>query len=479
MMKKHQVHNPLPEDHVPFKIRIGWGFGGVADNYIINSLNSLGLLLYVDFFKMNPVLAGVAMFIPRLFDALTDPVVGNISDNTRSRWGRRRPYMVFGAILSALILPFIWMPPFSGSAGNVWYLNGPFFWLTVIGCIYALTYTFYVVPYTALGYELTNDYDERTRVLAWRMYIGLAASMTVPWLYRLCKLDVFSNEIIGARWVSVGVGVIVIITGLLPVLACKERDDVKKQETLNIVTALKYTLTNRPFLILLIAYLIVIIGLFSAGNLGFFINIYYVCSGDKVFAGKLGGITGTVGAVVSYLSMFVVTAVSVRFSKKSGMILGLILALAGVIGSWWVLDPRWPYAQLITTVISMLGLQGCWLMVSSMVADICDEDELKTGLRREGMFGAVNGFVLKAALALTSLIGGWLLACSGFDPDGANSGGISIDTALMMKNLIVGFQAVSLLIAIIIFIFYPISRQRAEKTRRILDERKQNEYLSE
>jgi GPH family glycoside/pentoside/hexuronide:cation symporter len=110
-------------------------------------------------------------------------------------------------------------------------------------------------------------------------------------------------------------------------------------------------------------------------------------------------------------------------------------------------------------------------MVSSMVADICDEDELLTGRRREGMFGAVNGFVLKAALALTSLIGGWLLTFSGFDPNTA-SAGISVETALMMKNLIIGFQVVALIAAIVVFAFYPISRKRAEETRRILEDRK-------
>jgi GPH family glycoside/pentoside/hexuronide:cation symporter len=176
--------------------------------------------------------------------------------------------------------------------------------------------------------------------------------------------------------------------------------------------------------------------------------------------------------------MFLITAVSVRFSKKFAMILGLSFALAGVAGAWWALDPRWPYAQVITTVIATLGLQGCWLMVSSMVADICDEDELRTGLRREGMFGAVNGFALKAALALTSLIGGWLLTFSGFDPNTADTG-ISVETALMMKNLIIGFQVVALIAAIVVFIFYPISRKRAEETRRILEERKRSAPVSE
>ncbi len=462
MNSHHQVRLPT---------RIGWGFGGVADNLIINTFNVLGLLLYVDFFRMDPVLAGVAIFIPRLADAISDPLIGSLSDNTRSRWGRRKPYMVAGVILSAVILPLLWMPPFAETGRNVWYANGPFLWLAVMGTLYTTAYTLFSVPYTALGYELTTDYDERTRVLAWRMYLGLGASLAVPWIYRLCKLEIFPDEIIGARWVSVGIGALVVFTGLLPVLLTRENQLAVKQEKLRLVEAIRYTLGNRPFQILMLSYLLFIGGLFSAGNIGGFVNIYHVCGGDKVFAGQLGGIVGTVGAVVSYLSMFLITAIATRTDKRTGLVIGLGISLVGILASWWALDPRWPYAQVATTAITMLGMPGCWLLIGSMVADICDEDELKTGRRREGMFGAVNGFVLKIAMAVTSLIGGAMLAFAGFDPDQANAGEMSTQTALTMKNLIVGAQAIGILCALVIVAFYPINRRRAEETRRILDER--------
>lgn len=567
MTKKHPVHKAPPTDRVSLPVRVGWGFGGMADNYIMNVLNMIFLVLYVQYFKMPPVLAGAALAIPRFVDAVTDPMIGNLSDNTRSRWGRRRPYMVAGAILSAILLPFFWLPP-DGGAATVWYQNPAFIFATVLGMVFAITYTLFVVPYTALGYELTPDYDEKTRVLAWRMYIGLIASMTVPWAYKLCQLDTFSNEAAGAVWVSIGFGVIIIITGLIPVFVCREREDVQKQETSPFFTAIKATMTNKAFLILLIAYIIIIVGLFSAANLGSFVNIYYICGGNKDFGGLLVAVAGTLGAIVSYFSMFLVTAVSVRTGKKTGMILGLILALIGVIGAWFAMDPRWPMAQLLTTIVACMGLQGCWLMVSSMVADICDEDELKTGLRREGMFGAINGFALKAALSFTALIGGWLLSFSGFDAEQVDRfeartiaevieparelqlGGAAFEragerfieisddkssmegskwttlwrllkgdkvffrwydfeeavedmlaglpaestpeitayatavqhgfltefaeqkrVALLMKKLVIGFQAAGLIVAIAIFTIYPITRERAEETRRRLDER--------
>ncbi|QHI69147.1 MFS transporter [Tichowtungia aerotolerans] len=418
MTQKHPAHKAPQSERVSLKTRIGWGFGGLADNYIMNVLNAVFLVLYVQYFKMPPMLAGAALAIPRIFDAVTDPLIGNISDNTRSRWGRRRPYIVVGAILSAILLPLFWTPLGLSTVSNTeWWRNIPFLYVVVLGLVYALTYTLYVVPYTALGYELTNDYDERTRVLAWRMYIGLFGSLTVPLVYRLCQLDSFGNEARGAVIVSMCMGILIIGSGLIPAWVCREREDGQHQETIRFFSAIKVTMTNIPFVIMLIAYLIIIIGLFSALSLLSFLNIYYICGGNKDFAGVIIAGSGILMALVAYGSMFLVAAVASRIGKKTAMMVGLGFALAGALGDLIALDPRWPMAQFITNIIAGMGLQGCWLMVSSMVADICDEDELKTGLRREGMFGAVNGFALKAALGLTALIGAFLLENSGFNAE--------------------------------------------------------------
>ena len=115
---------------VPLKTRIAWGFGGLADNYMFNVYNVLFLYVYVNYFNMDPVLAGIATAIPRFFDAITDPMVGNWSDNFRSKWGRRRPLIVLGTLCCAFLLPFYWMPPFLSSVKNVWYSNGPFLFVS-------------------------------------------------------------------------------------------------------------------------------------------------------------------------------------------------------------------------------------------------------------------------------------------------------------------------------------------------------------
>lgn len=500
------LHRAKASDRVTLARRVGWGFGGIADNFMANTLFALGMIIYTTAFYIPAGITGLALFVPRLFDAITDPLIGNFSDNFRSRWGRRRPLMLIGVIGCALLLPLMWFPPMLETASNPWYSNGPFWYIAILGSVYFLFYTLFMVPYTALGFELTPDYDERTRVLSWRMYLGLAASMTVPSLYWFCRKDVFGDgvegEINGARVVSIVVAGIILVTGLIPVLATREREDIERQPSINIFAAVRSTLSNRPFLILFIAYIAVIMGLFTAGTVGQFALIYYVfqaaasVDAAKDHASFLGLVMGVLAALTSYASMFLIGRLSMITGKRHGMILGLFLMLAGTLAIWVLYDPEaaintagrdlllsWGVREdiaialvpgvLIATLIGALGGQGCWLMIDSMTADICDEDELNTGLRREGMFSAVQGFARKIAFAFTVLIGGYLIQWVGFDPEAAEKGGgLSKEMSQRMLLMLMICQGGGLAIAIVVFFFYPITRQRAEQTRAKLEQRR-------
>lgn len=502
----------LSHRHLPLRTRIGWGMGGIADNFMANTLFVLGMVIYVTAFKMPAGLAGLALSIPRFMDAVTDPVVGNISDNLRTRFGRRRPMMVAGAIGSAVLLPLMWFPPMLETAQNPWYANAPFWYLAIAGSVYFIFYTLFMVPYTALGFELTDDYDERTRVLAWRMYMGLGASMTVPALYWLCRLDMFgegvAGEINGTRWVTLVLAVIVLVTGLIPVLTTKERPEAALQPTTPIFQAVRETLTNGPFLILFIAYIAVIMGLFTAGTVGTFALIYYVFSESanvdiaKDHASLLGLLAGVLAALTSYGSMFLAAGVSRKTGKRLAMMIGLSLMLIGTLSIWMLYDPNiginsqnffltqaivtaggWvglnadpesiKSGVLIATFVMAMGGQGCWLMIDSMTADICDEDELRTGKRREGMFGAAQGFGRKIAFAITVLVGGYLLQWIGFDAEAAEAaGGVTDEVGTRMLMTLILCQGGGLVIALAVFFFYPITRARAEETRDALEARR-------
>ena len=467
-----QPHIPPVPGHekVPLRTKVMWGFGGLADNFMFNTLTALGTLVYVNHFKLSPALAGLALGLPRIFDAITDPLIGNLSDNSKSRWGRRRPFMFAGVLACVVLLPLLWTLPMTETASYPWYSNVPFLYIVVVGSLLALAYTFFVVPYTALGFELTPDYDERTRVVRWRMYIGLFGSLAAGWLFRLAADDYWPSLGVGAFWVTVGVAAIVLVSGLVPVFGCKEELAIEQQDPIRFFEAVRFTMTNRPFVILFIAFVTIIVALFSAQSIAPLLMQHYMFGGDAIRLGNFQGALMTMAVPLSYLSIFLVGWVSMWTSKRTAMVGGLGLVFVGTALSFFAMDPRWPWMFFVTSFIVFLGLQGCWLMVDSMTADVCDDDELRSGRRREGMFSAVKGFALKAAQGLTFGLGGYMATAAGYDPQIVEKTGLDEATAWKMKAALVGFQCAGLLLAIAVMWLYPITRQRAEETQRKLRE---------
>lgn len=460
---------------VPLKTKVAWGTGGLADNYMLNVPNALALPIYNIHFGVSAVLMGLALAIPRIIDAFFDAMVGNWSDNTRSRWGRRKPWMIAGTLLCALILPLLWMPPFEG-------VNGKFSYFLVLSLIYFLAYSLFVVPYTALGFELTTDYNEKTRVLAWRMYIGLIGSITCPWLYKLCFLPVFKgNEVVGAGWICTGVGLAILVTGLIPVLFCRENPQALHQKKISLKEAIQDAFKNKAFQIVLIGYVLILMGLFSSGALGLYVLIHSVCNENKEMAAEISGWCGSAMALAAYLSLPLATWFSAKIGKKEAMILCLGIALAGVLCMIPVLNPYvpyWtiplfgnafqiPYLQMIPSIIFGIGMQGAWLMVSTMTADVCDEDEVQTGLRQEGIYGAVTSFAQKAALGIAAILGGLLLKVAGYTEGAVTTAAIAEN----LKTLYIGGQGLGLALGMVLFLKYSISKKRALEIRAILDQR--------
>ncbi len=445
-----------------------YGAAGLADTFLSFGIATLLMPIYNIGMGIDAKLLGFAMIIPRVLDAITDPLMGNISDNTRSRFGRRRQYVFAGAVLCAVLFPFIWMPPSASQNVIVIYLVGAM-------CLHSIFYTIFNVPYTALGYEVTQDYDERTRLFAWRFYFATAAGVTTQWLYKLC-LMAGDTEVEGVRVVSVVIAVIVLVFGIIPPLFTREKEIVEEQEKVNLFKALGCVVKNRAFVIMMISYVIIVTLLFSTGSLGLYINIFYVFDGDKDTAATVMSSVGTIMIAFAFLGMLVMKKVSELTGKKTAILMAMGIALFGVLLSWFTLRPNtsgiWWHSVALQCIHSMflgVGVQGCWLLFSSLLGDVCDDDELRTGLRQEGVYSAVNGFVNKIANALVILGAAFMLEFAGYvagtDP--------SPEIAFRMKAVFIAVQILGLGAGLALMVFFPINRKRAEETRRILDERKQ------
>ncbi|MEO0054621.1 MAG: hypothetical protein RLZZ50_568, partial [Verrucomicrobiota bacterium] len=206
-----------PQDRVSPSTRLAYGLGSLVNNLLGAAIGVMSIVLNLGL-GMDPAVVGTLMAIPRLTDAFTDPVMGYISDQTRSRWGRRRPYIFWGAISSGIVFAALWQMP----AG---YDEDFYFWFFLVGSIvFYLAYTVYATPWVAMGYELTPDYHERTRLMAVSNFMGQFAWVAAPWFYVFMEDErLFENSVEGAKGLAIMIGVFVAVAGVVPALFCRER----------------------------------------------------------------------------------------------------------------------------------------------------------------------------------------------------------------------------------------------------------------
>lgn len=454
-----------PSNHLPTWKRAAYGVGALADFLIFALINVMLIPVYVVALKLDPRLIGYASALPRFVGVITDPIVGAVSDNTRTRWGRRRPFFVVGALLCGAMLPLIWFPV--TRFGSV----GMFVYLFVILALFQAVYSLFIVPFGALGYELTSDPDERTQVLAWCPYLVTIGTFSAPWFYWLSLRPVFGcNEVIGVRWMSVAAGLAIVVCGVIPALAFREKAQAPRRsgEKTNVLGALRETARSRAFLLLLGANVLATFAVNCQSTIILYIGIYYIFGGDKAATTQLCGIAGTAVSLSTFVILPLITKLSARWEKRIALLISLAMCSIAGIATWWVFSPRCPYLMMIYSIIGSGGMTATSLMVASMTADVCDEDELRTGMRREGAFASAMGATLKATLAVMLIVGGYLPSIAGYTDV---SHPPTMNQLFNMRLLFAGIQGLLPLIGVALVWFYPITKTRAREIRRTLDDR--------
>lgn len=462
--------DPTQSTRVPLSKKLIWGSGGAADNVLYNGMSSLILPIFNVGLGVDAVKLGFAIGLPRILDAITDPLIGNFSDNLKTRWGRRRPLIFFGVIVAAFLLGLLFSPPRSFGEDQL------FWWFLIVCALFYVAYTFFMIPYSALGLEITDDYNERTRVLAWRPYMGLAIGLGIPWLYKLCFM-IGPTEAEGARavgWIMAGIAVVL---GVLPALFIKERPlPIGGDTPLPLLQSLKVTFSNGAFLALTGCVLCVLLGMFMASPLGLYLGLFYVFEGNKESAATFGGISGMILLGAGFLGIPFGTWLSARIGKRHSMLWLLALSVLFTGLSWWFFTPVNPWLSVIPAFVTGFALNGCFLIGVSMLGDVCDADELDTGRRREGIYSASLEFGKKMAIALSTLLSGYVLAATGFDQKLVIQTG---ETIYALRFGYIGVIGFSLCISAICIFFYPLTHSQAAEVRKQLDARAATKGLNQ
>jgi GPH family glycoside/pentoside/hexuronide:cation symporter len=477
-----------------------WGIGALAAHLLIQTYGQAYSIFTLGF-GLSPVLVSWCMMLPRILDGITDPFIGHLSDNTHTRWGRRKPYLLLGAISGALFLTAIWW------ANPAWSGRMQFAYLLTLCTLFYITYGIYAMAWSAVGYELTDDYNERSKVQAVGSFFLALVSLTAGWMYWLALRNAFhdgvlatarsviaagfnyqklsavlshafqdtvkgsSSEIWGMRWIAGGMGVIIILAACIAAKVCRERFTHTNREHPPMGAAFRETFRNKPFILLQGVYLCQTFAQ-RLGVVGFlvFIGTYYVCAGDKALATKVIGAGTTIGTVLVFGLLPMMKPISRWIGKKGALLAGTSVLLVVAVLQPFTLRPGHPWLLLVPQLIFTLLTPFCFTLINAIMPDVCDLDELHSGQRREGLFSAVMGLLTKMAISLSTLIMGYLLLWFGLNA----KSNIALSSTMLQRLIWVPaiLNICFNLGALVFTMLFPMDQAATAELRRQLDERR-------
>lgn len=423
---------------------------GYADFGYGMAFTMVGIYLFT--YLATRTVVGVALgatvvLVGKVWDAVTDPLVGSLSDRTDSRWGRRRPWLLFGAVPFGLTFVAIWLlPPGFGR----W---EAFAYVAFAYLLHATAYTCVAVPHAALTPELTSDYDARTALTSYRMAFGIMGVLiggVLPILLVGGDLEQWTQ----AGFVRVGmICAVVMISGPLVVFfACRERHPERVVRRISVFEGFRLVLHNRPFFIALAMYLAAWVALSMTTGMFIFFFGYWLHFGDQL------KYVLPLALLVAAGMLPVWVRVSARFGKRAAYIAGMSV-FAAVGFSTLTLGPGstsyvWPFA-----VAAGIGLSAIYVIPWSIVPDCIEYDELKTGMRREGIFYGFVTFAQKLSVAVGILILGSVLRLTTFDPAVTPSPAVLWAIQLLFGPI----PACVVLAGVVAALFYPITKREHER----------------
>ena len=454
--------------------KIAFGFGMLANQMFPAALGVFIIVLVQDL-GFAALLWGIIQFAPRIFDAITDPLMGFISDNTKSKLGRRRQYVFVGGILMGLAYVAMWqLYEDDGIIYNFIYF---FSW----SLVFYLGLTIFSVPYVAMGYEISDDFHERTQIMAIAQFIGQWAWVIAPWFWVILYDPAWFPDGAGqgVRDLSIWVAIPCTIFAIIPAIFIKSKSTLNRKDFLPVNSSYISKSIKGIFISAFEAFKIkqfkkIAFATFLIFNsfqviaaFTFLIIVHYLFNSDPASAGNWPALHGSVGALItSFLVIPLITIISKRIGKKKAFILSQLISIIGYILFWFLFIPGKPYMFLFALPFHSFGIGSLFTIMMSMTADVCDLDELENGVRREGVLGAVYWWVVKLGFGVAGLLSGLTLQFVGFDAENVTE--FAIDGMRMFYTVI---PIIGIFIAIYLMKDYEINEKRANEIKKLLNKK--------
>lgn len=444
--------------------KLAFGAGDIGPGMTANLLAFSFLIFLTTAGGLSPVAAGSVLAIGRIWDAVNDPFIGYLSDNTRTRWGRRYPWIVLGAIPFGVTFFLTWVVPDWGDTARFWYY-------VVISLLFQIFYTVVNLPYTTLTAELTKDYDERTELTAFRLGSSLFGAIAALGLGL-----VITQVIADQRQQYLVLGGICAVLSVLPLLWCvwgtypyaAQRNALQpspgEEDALPFLQQIKIALSNRAFLFVVGIYLFAWLALqMTASIIPFYATFWMGLDSYFLVALLVQGTAILMMVVVNYLSR--------RLGKQEVFYIGIGTWIIAQIALFFVQPGQVAALYLLCVVISF-GVATAYVVPWAMLPDVIELDEIQTGQRREGIFYAFMTLLQKVGLALGLFLVSLALQFSGFISEATQQP----DSALMAIRVFIGpVPMVLLAMSMLLTRFYPITRQMHQEMLLQLAERDRNQ----
>ncbi|WP_050514299.1 MFS transporter [Aeromonas finlandensis] len=417
---------------IALKEKVGYGLGDLGCNVIFQTVMAYLMFYYTDIALINAATVGVIFLMTRIIDAISDPVMGFIIDKTNTRYGRFRPYLLFGSVFLGLTAFACFTIPVDYSE------NGKIAYAAITYIVLSIAYTVVNIPYSALTSAISADPDERTKITAIRVMFAVLSGLVVAQIGNLVDFFGEGDKLLGYRY-AIGFAAF-LSTALLWITfaTTKERciADSKSETSYTLKDCVRLLSNNRPLIILSIVFLMTM----TAGFISFSMNIYFL---EHVM--KRPDLIGTsimVGTITTFLGTFFVPIVTKMYGKKETAI--VILAAFGVAHLFFAWNSYSVNSvEFYFVIVAAKGLLNAfaWSMGWAMLPDTIEYGEKQTGIRSEGLVYSAFSFCQKLGMALSGVITGFVLTQYGYDPES----GI---TTAAMDGIILLFSYIPFVLAV-------------------------------
>lgn len=435
-------------ERLPLRTKLAFGAGDLSPAIAAQIPTFFQFFFLTSVAGLDPLMAGSVRAILTIWDAVNDPVIGWLSDRTRSKLGRRRPWMLYGAVPFGIVYFLQWVvPPFDDTGKFIYYL--------IVGLLFNIAYTAVNVPYTALTAELTEDYDERTSLNAFRFAFSIGGGLLAVVLHPLIVArfdDVVTGYLVsGAVW-----GGLTILPFFWCVAGTRERHTAADAAGGSVVEEFRTAFQNRPYLFVIGIYLFSWLAVQFTSSVIVPYMTFYMERADLIPLMLLA----VQGSAMVFL--FIWNAACRKIGKQAVYMAGMIFWI-GVQAVLFFVQPGQTTLALVMAALAGVGVSTALIIPWSMMPDVIEYDELETGRRREGVFYGLMVLLQKFGLAVGQFAMGAVLQTAGFisTEGGAVASVQQPDSALFALRVLIGPVPTLMLIGgMALAYFYPITREK-------------------